>query len=64
MKKILILLTVMIGIISCESRSPNRISIECSDTIVLLKGETFEEMLYSNWKYIITKDTLGYLKFI
>lgn len=54
----------MIGIISCESRSPNRISIECSDTIVLLKGETFEEMLYSNWKYIITKDTLGYLKFI
>lgn len=32
----------MIGIISCESRSPNRISIECSDTIVLLKGETME----------------------
>lgn len=50
----------MIGIISCESRSPNRISIGYSDTIVLPKGEIFEGIIYdSSRKCIIIQDTLG-----
>lgn len=50
----------MIGIISCESRSPNRINIGCSDTIVLPKGEIFKGInIFYYLEYIITQDTLG-----